>query len=226
MHEWLFNDRELEGFSTDAVRTAVTHYRVHNPNDIGYGQAKNVVDPTLGSLNEMQETLNKANTSDSHLLPEHLGVLRTAVQARGTAKKNFEALPQSRRETMALKARPFLEKVALSLIDLDPAFADLEGVAGILAARQETTPEMLIAEEFLKEMGGVTRVYMLDQGPFAIAKQALETCDGPWVSHAKRGLIGSLTGIGRTVGQVCPIAAKRSPNYYEAQMTAHHQRNS
>jgi hypothetical protein len=225
--DWLFGDRALQGFSADAVRTVTTNYKLgSDPKSGRYGQPENVVDLTMFALGQMQGTMAApAQHGKRYITKENVGTLRQAVQARSAAQEAFAELPPGRRETMAAAARPFLENVAMSLIDLDPAFADLEGLADILAAREEQPdPTVSFARDLVSGMTSIDRVHMLDQGPFLVAKQAVETCDGPWTSNQKRTTLGRLTGIGRKIGQVCPIAGERNLAYFGAQLEAEQQK--
>lgn len=226
--DWLFGDRALQGFSADAVRTVTTSYKLSgDPKSGRYGQPENAVDMTLFTLGQMRETMAAPSAHGTrHITRGDVSTLAEAAKARDVARQAFAELPANRRSAMATAARPFLENVAMSLIDLDPALADLEGLAGILAAREEQpNPTVSFARGLVSGMTGIGRVHMLDQGPFLVAKQAVERCDGPWASNRKRTVFGELTGIGRKIGQVCPIAGERNRTYFAAQLDAEQQQS-
>lgn len=218
-HEWLYGEGELEGFSTDAVRTVTTHFRVANPGSVGYGFAHNVVNTDLTQLSIMQGRMAESPARDNHILPEHVQFLRRSIESREQARERFDGLTVERRRAMTSTALPFLQELAASLIDLDPDFADLNEMVAALADQESS--DSTVAREFATSMRDIRHAHMLDQGAFMVAKQAADTCQGPWSSNAKVGLANKL--LRRKIGQVCPIAAERDLKYYHAQIEARHQ---
>jgi|GEM_PF-3425736 len=215
--EWLFSnpeDRATIGlFSIDAVRTVVTNYDVAGPADHPrYGMAREYTDMTQVQLASMQRSVERGY----HITPEDVASLGLMARERTAQRNAFAELPVSDQRRHATAAKPFLDEVAVSLLDKNPAFAELQELAAILKAREEKDAAVSLAGDLLASTQSIDRVYSLDQGPFLIARQALQACGGPMAYTKSRFILPGGYPFGTKRGNVCPNGSKRDMTYSTA----------
>jgi hypothetical protein len=215
---WLFSDpeeREVIGvFSVDAVRTVVNNYNVAGPADHPrYGTPYDYLPHEMVVAGTMQRSIQMG----AHLNPKEISLLQDTAQGRTDARNKFADLSVRERQRRAEAAKPFLEDVAVTLLDKNPDLAELQELATILEGREQADETLSLARDLVNSVKHVDRVHMLDQAPFFIARQALQACGGPMAFSRPRFVVPVLAyPIGTATGQVCPNGSKRNMDYFTA----------
>jgi hypothetical protein len=213
--KWLFSaseDREALGlFSVDAIRTVVNNYEITSPPDHPrYGMPRNIGDPNVFLLNSMLGSLQQGEP----LRPDNVTLLVDLAKQREEQSRYFNEFPLTKQQRYAKLAKPLLDDVAISLLDKDPGFAQLEELAIILEGRESPDETLSLARDIVGSLKSIDHVHMTDQAPFLIARQALAACSGPMPYARPRRYWGTARG------QVCPNGSPRNMNYFAAEIQA------